>query len=1051
MQKNDNNIKGYGLVGWFINNHVAANILMFLFLIGGVISVKSMKTETFPTIDPKLITISVSYPGATPYEVADGITRRVEKELVGIEGVKRISSSALEGYGITNVELKDFVDSDDVYNEIETAVNSLIGFPPNDAEKPIISKVKVTPNVVTLALHGFVEEETLRYWADLVEDELRALPGIGLTSVRGVRNYQISIEVSEDILRHHDLSLDDISNAINGFSKDIPAGMIESSKGDILLRVQEKNFVAKDFEDVVVKALDNGSVLRLKDVAKIIDGLEDKNLISKFNNEPAAFIDVKRSASEDTLAVAKKVKQYLKDAKLPQGLNISLEKDETINLKDRISLMLRNGLLGFMLVFLILVLFLDLKLAFWTSAAIPISFLGGLMILSAFGYSMNMITLFALIVVLGVVVDDGIITGESIFEAQNENKNDKSAVVKGVFAVIAPVSVGVATTMAAFAPLAFSTGTLGQIIRIIPPVVIMILFVSLLEAYFILPAHLSSPSRWSKGILLDIRNGFSGLLKKYVSVIFMPLTRLAIKYRYATLAFFLAIMMIVFGMVKSGVVRFVFFPDVEGNEITITAEMPVGTPFAETSKVLLEIEKQALLVRDEVDKGQKESIFESISVIIGEKVAISSGPGAGMGAGNGNNVGQVKVSLVPSDFRELSANKIESMIRKRVANIPNIEKLEFRSSLIGDASDIEIELSHQDEKTLNLAAKELKEEITKIAGTTEVAYSYEEGKSEYVFKLNAQGLAVGLSTTELGRQIRSAFFGAEVQRFQRNSSEVIVYVRYTKQERESLEALKDMRIRLADNRQVPLAEIADIIEQNGYSKIETVNGKRIVSITSDVDKVKTTPNDVIDYIKANIIPDITAKYSGLSYSFEGESREQGEDLASLGRNMLIALMLIYMLLGAQLRSYIQPIVIMSSIPFGVVGAILGHYILGYDLTFISFFGIVALMGVVVNDSVVLIDYCNKKVLEGVDLRQSILLAVERRFRPILLTTLSTSLGLLPVLLEKSLQAQFLVPMVVSLAMGIIFATFVILILIPCLVLIVEDIKKMFLIVTNKVF
>ena len=1044
-------IKGYGLIGWFVNNHVAANILMFLLLIGGLVSVKSMRTETFPSIDPKLITISVVYPGATPYEVADGITRRVERELISIEGVKRISSTALEGYGIINLELEDFVSSDDVYNDVETTVNSLINFPPNGAEKAVISKVKVTPNVVTIALYGSIPEESLRYWADLVEDELRSLPGIALTSVRGVRDYQISIEVSENILRHHDLSLDDIVNAINGFSQDIPGGMIESERGDILLRVQEKNFVAKDFEDVIIKTLDNGSSLMLKDVAKIVDGLEDRNLISRFNNQPAAFIDVKRSASEDTLAVADKVREYLKDVSLPSGLNIALEKDDTINLKDRISLMLRNGILGFTLVFLILLLFLDLKLAFWTSAAIPISFMGGLMMLSAFGYSLNMITLFALIVVLGVVVDDGIITGESIFEAQNANKDDKSAVVKGVLSVIAPVTVGVATTMAAFAPLAFSTGTLGQIIGIIPPVVILILFVSLLEAYFILPAHLSSPTRWSRGILLDIRNGFSALLHRFVSTLFIPFVRVAIKYRYATFAFFIAVMIIVFGMVKSGVVRFVFFPDVEGNEITISVEMPVGTPFSQTSDVLLEIEKQSLLVQDELDKARKDSIFESISVVIGEKMAITAGPRAGTGSGNGNNIGQVKITLVPSDFRDVSAKEIESMIRARISSIANIEKLEFRSSLIGDESDIKIELNHQDEETLNQASRDLRDRIKKISGVTEVAYSYEEGKSEYIFKINEQGLALGLTSSEIGRQIRAAFFGAEVQRFQRNSSEVIVYVRYNKKERESLETLKNMRIRLADKREIPLTQVAEIVEQNGYSQIETRNGKRIVAITGDVDKNIITPNDAISHIQKNIMADIVAQYNGLSYSFEGESKEQGEDLRSLGRNMLIALMLIYVLLGSQLRSYVQPIVIMSAIPFGVVGAILGHYILGYDLTFISFFGIVALMGVVVNDSVVLIDYFNKQMLQKVDIGESILLAVERRFRPILLTTLSTSLGLLPVLLEKSLQAQFLVPMVVSLAMGIIFATFVILILIPCLILIVEDIKKVCVLILGKIF
>lgn len=1046
MQKNKRNIKGYGLVGWFVNNHVAANILMFLLLIGGIISVKSMRTETFPAIDPKLITVSVIYPGATPYEVADGITRRVEEELVGIEGVKRIYSSALEGYGVTNIEMKDFADSDDVYNEVETAINSLVNFPPNDAEKPIISKVKVTPNVATIAVYGDLEEKVLRYWSDLIEDELRSLPGIGLTNVRGIRKYQISIEVSEETLRHYNLSLDDIANAINGFSNDIPAGMVESNRGDILLRIQEKNFVGNDFEDVVVKALDNGNVLTLKDIAIINDGFEDINLISKFNNQRAAFIDVKRSASEDTLAVAKKVKQYLENVKLPIGLNIALEKDETVNLKDRISLMLRNGLLGFMLVFLILVLFLDLKLAFWTSAAIPISFFGGLMLLAVFGYSLNMITLFALIVVLGVVVDDGIVTGESIFEAQNEAKNDENAVVKGVMAVIAPVSVGVATTMAAFAPLAFSTGTLGQIIRIIPPVVIVILFVSLIEAYFILPAHLASNSRWSSGVMLNIRNNFAGYLRRFVAKRFIPLTRLAIRFRYATLAFFLAIMIITFAMVQSGVVRFIFFPRVEADEITITAQMPVGTPFSETKKVLLEIEKHALDVRNEIDKNNEESLFKSISVIIGQKAAITAGPDAGTGAGDGNNIGQVKVQLVPSDFRELSSKQVEKKIRQKVQNIPNIEKLEFQSSLIGNEPDIEVELSHPSEDELNSGAKELKDALAGLSGMVDVAYSYEEGKIEYVFKLNEKGLALGLTSSEVGRQIRSSFFGIEVQRFQRDSSEIIVYVRYPKNERESLEAINKMRIRV-NGSEIALAEIADITEQNGYSKIETVDGKRIVSITGDVDNDITTPNEVINLINNEIMPDILAKHNGLSYGFEGESREQGEDLASLGRNMLIALMIIYVLLGSQLRSYVQPIIIMTSIPFGVVGAILGHYILGYDLTFISFFGIVALMGVVVNDSVVLIDYLNKRFLEGKTMHESALLAVERRFRPILLTTLSTSLGLLPILLERSMQAQFLVPMVVSLAMGILFATLVILILIPCLVLIIEDIRK----IINKIF
>jgi len=1040
MVQNNDKVSSNKLISWFIDNHVAANILMLLLLVGGIISVMGMRTETFPTIDPRLIAVSVNYPGATPYEIADSITRRVEEELVGIEGVKRIASTASEGYGVVNIELEDFIDADDVYNEVETSVNSLINFPPQDAEKPIISKVKVTPNVLTLAIYGDVDEYSLRYWADFVEDQLRNLPAVGLTTVRGVREYQISIEIDEDSLSHYGLTLGEIANKINEFGSDIPSGTVESSRGDILLRIQEKKYRGKDFANIVLKTLPSGNSLLLGDVAKIIDGFEDKNLISKFNNKAAAFIDVKRSASEDTLKIANEVKEYLKNIELPTGLSIVIGQDETVNLRDRISLMVRNGLLGFMLVFLILLLFLDLKLAFWTSAAIPISFFGGLMLMSFLGYSLNMITLFALIVVLGVVVDDGIIMGESIFNAQEKFKGQKNATAIGVQTVIAPVTVGVLTTMAAFAPLIFSTGILGQIIRVIPPVVILVLLVSLIEAYFILPSHLSSDTRWSKGIIYDIRKGFAKKLEKFVKNILEPTVKLAMRFRYATLALFLAIMIITFSMVGSGVVRFIFFPQVESDQVTIKVQMPVGTSFRDTKKTILEIEKSALEVKKEIEATSKNSPFESISVVIGELEAISAGPAAGNGSGSGNNVGQVKVQLVPSDFRNISSKEVEKMIRQKIENLPNIEKLEFLSSLIGEEADIEIELSHQDEQILNLAAKELRDEIANLGGTKEVAYSFEKGKSEFVFKLNEEGLATGLTPAEVGRQIRAAFFGFEVQRFQRDNSEIIVYVRYPKKDRENIAMLKNTKIRLANGSEVALANIADINEQQGYAKIETVNGKRIIGVTSDVDNSITTPNEVIAIIQKDILPEISNKYPSLSYSFEGESKEQSNDLASLGRNMLIALMVIYVMLGAQLRSYVQPIVIMSAIPFGVVGAILGHFFLGYDLTFISMFGVVALMGVVVNDSIVLVDYLNRKHKEGHNLFDSAILAIERRFRPILLTTFSTSLGLLPILLEKSLQAKFLVPMVVSLSMGILFATFIILILIPCLVLIVDDLK-----------
>ena len=1030
-----------GLVAWFVNNHVAANILMMLFVFGGILSVIGMRSETFPSIDPKLITISVVYPGATPYEVATSITKRAEEALIGIEGIKRINSRASEGNGLIKVQLEDFANADDVYNDVETTISSLSNFPPENAERVTITKVKVTPSVISIALHGNVEEESLKYWAEIIEDEIRELPGVSLVDISGIRKSEISVEISEFDLRKYGLNLEDINRAIKSQSRDTPAGSIESSQGEILLRVQDKKYNGVDIEKIIVKSLPDGSAITIGDIGKVIDGFEDINLISKFNGENAAFIEVKRSESDDTLKVDKVIKEYLSNVKLPNGLKISIAKDETVVLKDRISLMVRNGILGFMLVFLILLLFLDLKLAFWTSAAIPISFLGGLMIMQQLGFSINMITLFALIVVLGIVVDDGIITGESIFDAQSKD-NSSSAVLRGVNAVIAPVTIGVITTMAAFAPLIFSTGTLGQIVSVIPVVVISILFVSLIEAYFILPSHLSNPTLWSKGVVADVRNYVAKKLDYFVNAIFTPFVKKAVDFRYITLAIFIGLILFTFGLVKTGVIRFVFFPQIESDRITIEVNMIKGTPFKLTKETLLKIEQAIIDVRDNIDKNRENSSFKSIAMSIGATSSGSS-PFKNSGTNNGNHLGEIRIRLVSSDFREYSASQIESMIRKKVGLLTDVESIKYKSSLIGDDPDIDIELTYPDEGILKAISNELKSSISAIQGTREITDNFQDGKSEYVFKINERGDAIGLTPDYLGKQLRAAYFGLEAQRFQRGKSEVKVYVRYPKEERESLVTLQNMRIRLANGKEVPLSSVATIKKQMGFSQIKSVNGRQVISVTSDVDTEITTPNNVIKILEEEVMPSLKLKYPRLKYSFEGESREQREDLSSLGRNMMIALLLIYVILGAQLRSYAQPIIIMLSIPFGVVGAILGHLLLGYDLTFISMFGIVALTGVVINDSVVLMDYLNKQYLLGLSKYDSAIAAVQRRFRPILLTTLSTSLGLLPILLETSLQARFLIPMVISLATGIIFATLIILLLVPCLVIVVEDLKNLF--------
>ncbi|MEM1294778.1 MAG: efflux RND transporter permease subunit [Verrucomicrobiota bacterium] len=1028
-----------GLIAWFTRNHVAANILMLFLIVGGIVSVTSMRTEIFPAIDPRLIYVSVPYPGATPDEVADSITRRIEEAVTGIEGVDRVTSVAGEGLGSVVVEMRDFADATQVYDEVETAVNSLTSFPPEDAERPSISRIRVTPDVMTLAIFGDAPESAIRHWTDTIEDGLQDLDGVSLTTIRGIRNYEISIEVSEAELRKYGLSLNDVGDLVRSFSTDISAGSIESQQGEVLLRVQERRYTQADYESIAIRTLEDGSVLRLRDLATVQDQFEDINLVSRYNGKPAAFIDIQRSESQDTLTIAKEINTYLETLSLPSGVELEVSNDQTIILADRISLMARNSILGFVLVFLILVLFLDLKLAVWTSAAIPISFLGGLMVIHFLGYSINMISLFALIVVLGIVVDDGVVTGESIFEEQEKAKGDPKAVLRGVLAVISPVTIGVLTTVCAFAPLFFSTGTIGQLIGVIPVVVIPILLISLVEAYFILPAHLASPSRWSVGILLRVRNRLSNLLDHFVKNHLLPAADFCMRWRYATMALFFAVGVIAAGMVQGGTVRFVFFPQVEGDLIQINLAMPIGTPFPTTEQTVAAIENAIEEARSTVDQDpEAESSIVSIATTVG---SLKRGLSA-VGAESGGHLANLTIQLTPSDYRDYSADEFVAMIRDQTSRLPGIDELTFQSSLVGEDPDIEFELFHSDYDLLKDASVALRDEMAAIKGTYNISTSLKDGKAEYLYRLTPEGLAVGLTPQELGRQLRSAYFGLEVERLQRGPSEVVVYVRYPKRDREELSSLDDTWITLRDGSKVALAEVAQPIIQTAPSKIESVDGRRIVRLTADADSRVTTPNVIVAKLESAVLPKLEQAYPGLSYLFAGETQEQAEDLQSLMRNMTIALLLIYVLLGGQLQSYLQPFVIMAAIPFGAVGAVFGHYLLGYDLTFVSLFGLVALTGIVVNDSVVMLDHMNQRIQSGIGITESARLAVARRFRPILLTTLSTCLGLLPILTETSIQAKFLVPMVVSLAMGILFATPIILVLVPCLNLIVEDGKQL---------
>jgi multidrug efflux pump subunit AcrB len=1030
-----------GIVQWFIGNHVAVNLLMFFLVCGGILAIFNMRMELFPSVDPRTITIQVPYPGATPNEVEDGITRRLEEAVIGIEGIKQVTSVAQENLGVVTLEVEEFIDTTEVLDDVENAVDQLVEFPPQDAEEMIVTLVNPQPEVITLALHGDVPELTLKGWAERIKDEMVRSKGVSLVSLTGDRDYEISIDISENNLRRYNLTLEEVGGIVAAWSLDLPAGTVESEAGDILLRVQEKGYTGEAFEQIIVRSSPDGSLLRLGNIATIVDGFKDDNLVTRYNGQPAILIKVSRSESQDALEVEKAVLDFLDEVQLPAGIRIDILEDRTVLLKQRMNLLLRNGLIGYTLVFLVLLLFLDLKLAFWTSLGIPISFLGGLLVVNLIGMSFNMITLFALIVVLGIVVDDAIVIGESIFTEQEAGSKGAAAAAKGVMAVRAPVTIGVLTTVAAFAPLAFTTGTLGQIMRPIPIFVISILLISLIEAFIILPAHLSSSSRWSRGIVADLGLKFNRMLNRFIELFFLPFLIKAIRLRYVVLALFVAILLIMLGMVQGGIIRFIFFPQIEGDQVTATLIMPVGTPFEVTEKNAERILNAAEQVQADLQNEEGKKLFKSTSLIIGALFS-EQGPGVDQDvSATTSNRANLRIQLIDAPLRTVSAREVEYRLQEAVGNIPNVDEMSYSSSLVSAGEDIKIELANDDVDLLSGAVSRLKEKMQNLDGVTEIADTLKAGKLEYVFELTPKGLAAGLKPGDIGRQLRNAFFGYEVQRIQRAREELKVMVRYPKDEREQIQNIYDLRINLPDGGDAPITEMTKIREQRSYEQIMRVNAQRVANVTADVDEQLTTPQEVLDFIMEEIIPVIREEFPGLTARVAGESEDRNEDMASLAGNMLIALLIIFVMLGAQLRSYIQPLIVMAVIPFGVVGALLGHLLLGYDLSFISAFGIVALTGVVINDSVVLIDYYNKQQREeGLEQSEAICQAVRRRLRPILLTTMTTSLALLPMLLESSLQARFLIPMAISLAFGLLFASFILLLLLPIMLRIVSDLS-----------
>jgi len=1040
-----------GLLGWFASNHVAANLLMFLIIAAGLMSLFDTKKEIFPETSLDTISITVPYLGASPEDVEKGVLLRVEEAIAGIDGIKRITSIASEGFGTTIVEAEEYADIQDVLDDVKAEIDRIITFP-QETEEPEISEVKSRRHVISIVVYGDASEKTLKTLADQIRDDLTSFENITLVNVLGIRPYEISIEVSEETLRKYSLTFDQVAKAVKQSSLDIPAGSVKTTGGTILLRTKGQMYYGPEFEDIIVLTRNDGTKIRLGDIAVVKDDFEDTDLYSQFDGKRAALVNVLRTGEQSALEVADTVKKYIENKRpnLPEGVSIAIWEDDSAILVSRINLLKRNAYLGLTLVFICLTLFLNFRLAFWTTMGIPISFLGAFYLIPLFGVSINMISLFAFIMSLGIVVDDAIVVGENIFAYRQQGYDRARAAVMGVREMSMPVLLAVLTTMFAFIPLAYTSGIMGKILRVLPIVVVSVLGVSLLEALLILPSHLSSKHSFKKLFIVkytDKLNVWTGRnLEKFINGRFAASVQNAVRWRYLTVSTALAIFICVIGFIVGGYIKFTFFDPVEGDKIVATLTMPQGTPVEQTQEVIDKIEAAAFQLRDEYDSNRKSelSIFKHVSTTIGSHpVESQKGPGGtDASGGSESHLGEINIELLEGEVRDVSSMELMKRWRQIVGEVPGVSSLKFISEIFAAGEAINVELSHEDFGKLLAASEQLKTELRNYQGVTDISDSFEPGKTELKLALKDAGRTLGLTLLDLASQVRQGFYGEEAQRIQRGRDDIRVMVRYPKNERRSLSNVENMRIRLSDGTEVPFRTVAEVKYGQGYATIKRVDRRRVVNVTADAED--ETKEQINNDIYGNVLPVLKTQYPGLQCRFAGEQRERNESLGSLRVNFVIALMAIYALLAVQFKSYAQPLIVMSAIPFGIVGATIGHVVMGYNLSILSMFGIVALSGVVVNDSLIIIDLINRERSGGVELHQVIRDCATRRFRPIMLTTLTTFFGLVPMMLERSLQARFLIPMAISLAFGVMFATMITLFLVPSLYMILEDFKGRFL-------
>ncbi|RUL87793.1 efflux RND transporter permease subunit [Tautonia sociabilis] len=1107
------------IVQWVVRNGPAVNTLMVAVVLVGVVSLLGLKKELFPEFQLEIVTVSVPYPGASPAEVEEGICQKIEEAVRAVDGIKKITSVASEGMGSVTIELRSNVgDPQKVLNEIRSEVDQIPSFPLL-AEDPDVKLLSFREPAIRVAVIGggrmpeglddtarrewqLREDLQLRDLAERVRDDLLELPSVSLVEMLAVRDYQIDVEIPEETLRRHNLSLQQVGAVIRRENIELPAGEIKARSSEYLVRGKNKRLTGDEIALLPLLTRPDGAVLRVEDLGTVHDGFTDDARRSwvRFpepladpevgpatgqGEQSAIVLMVQKTRAEDLIEIVGEVRDFVKGLELPPGYRAEVFDDQSILVRERLETLTLNALQGLALVFVVLALFLDLRLAFWVAMGIPVAIGGSFIVMGTADVTLNMVSTFAFLLALGIVVDDAIVVGENIYRHREMGKSPVRAAIDGATEVSGPVLASVTTTIFAFLPMFFVSGTLGKVIYIMPIVVCSMLLSSLGESILILPNHLShrrapilslvgrllcwlltplflwvwvvralrdrraeARSKWRGNPVVTayhgLRSGVDGGLRWVIESVYEPALKTALRAPVALVSAMLAVLIGSFGLVASGLVPFVVFPDFDSNYITANVTFPAGTPASVTEEATRRIADQIEALHAEIAERTGRPPVRTISRSIGYAETAGGGPGASMST-TGSNIGMVFAEMVGGQDRPISSFELVNRWRERcLPLVQGFDELKFGAGNTGPGGKpIEFQLTGKDMDDLEEVVERCKARLSEYEGVFDIADNSKPGKPEIQLRVKPSAEALGIDTNELAQTVRSTFYGEEVMRLQRGRHEVKLMVRYPPEQRGSLANLREIRIRTPEAGEVPIEELAAVEVRRGYSAINRIDQQRSITVTADVDEAVANAREITQDLQTAFLPALLEEFPGIRVRWEGQERETQESFGSLVVGFVVALFAMFVLLTAQFRSYLQPLFILIIVPFGLVGAIWGHLLMGLPLTLFSVFGLVALAGVIVNDSIVLIDFINSNVAEGKAVRLALREAGKQRFRPVLLTSLTTVAALIPLLLEKSLQVQVLIPMATSLAFGLSFGTLLVLFLVPCLYAIYADVLDAF--------